>query len=84
MAGRFGLKGSMMQYNDFRWSPMLGCDAARISMVDAQNQEHFAIIAADVPGSVYRERRRKALEAIEAPIRNGRDPGEVAVSTDAG
>jgi len=28
----------MMQYNEFRfWSPMLGCDAAGISMVDAQN-----------------------------------------------
>lgn len=70
----------MAGYREFRfWSPLLGCDAARISMVDAQNQEHFAIIAADAPGSVYRERRQKACEAIDAAISAGRDPGEVLV-----
>jgi hypothetical protein len=43
-------------------------------MVGQHNQEYFAIIAADVLGSVYREQRRKACEAIEDTIVRGRDP----------
>jgi hypothetical protein len=33
-----------------------------------EGAEYFTIIAADVPGSVYHERRRKPCEAIEAAI----------------
>jgi hypothetical protein len=73
------------------WSPILGCDAARISMVippstpgrprdPREGAEYFTIIAADVPGGVCRERRRKAREAIEDAIARGLDPGEVRCS----
>jgi hypothetical protein len=44
--------------------------------VGQHDQEYFAIIAADVLGSVYREQRRKACEAIEDAIVRGLDPGE--------
>ena len=57
----------MPRRHEFRfWSPILGCDAARICMVippstpgrprdPREGAEYFTIIAADVPGSVYRE-----------------------------
>ena len=85
----------MPRRHEFRfWSPILGCGAARISMVippstpgrprdPREGAEYFTIIAADVPGSVYRERRRKACEAIEDAIARGLDHGEVIVSDDA-
>ena len=83
----------MPRRHEFRfWSPILGCDTARILMVippsapgrprdPREGAEYFTIIAADVPGSVYRERRRKACEAIEDAIARGMDPGEASVMT---
>lgn len=68
-----------MRPAEFRfWSPTLGVDAARISMVGAQNQEYFAIIEADVPGSVYRWRRSVTRAIIEDAIRRQCPPGNVA------
>jgi hypothetical protein len=49
----------MPRYGEFRfWSPMLGRDAARISMVGRDNQEYFAIVEADVPDIGNAGRRR--------------------------
>ena len=59
------------------WSPMLGCEAERISMVDARGQEFFMIIPADTPGKALREARAKAIEAITAAIETGLSAGEV-------
>lgn len=67
-----------MPYSEFRfWSPMMGCEAIRISMPGKQQgTEYFRIIPA-ADGRRYRERRDEALDLIELAIRSGLDPGEV-------
>lgn len=59
------------------WSPMLGCDAVRLSMVDDRGGEFFKIIPVDAPGQPYRTARDAALDAIENAIAAGAQPGEV-------
>lgn len=58
------------------WSPILGQDAARISMANERGHEHFSIIADD-GGKRFVEAREKALDRIAAAIERGMDPGEV-------
>lgn len=66
----------MIHYREFRhWSPMLGCNAARIMMADQWGQEYFAIVKAESPG--YRDRRDDAVIAITRAIECGFEPGEV-------
>jgi hypothetical protein len=79
----------MAGYHEFRfWSPMLGCEAVRLSVTGGAaaaqfhgrgvvTQEYFAIIPADELGRKYRDRRNAALAAIDAAIAEGREPGEV-------
>jgi hypothetical protein len=68
----------MKSYHEFRhYSPQMDCVASRISMVGAGNQEYFAIIRADEPGSRYRKRRQKACAAIDEAMTGGAEPGEV-------
>lgn len=68
------------------WSPMLGCDATRLSMTDARGGEFFKIIpvqsgvALDRDGKRvprYRVDRDAALDAIEDAVASGQEPGEV-------
>jgi hypothetical protein len=74
----------MKSYHSFPfYSPLLDCMAARISMVGPHNQEYFAIIRADEPGSRYRKRRQKACAAIDEAIASGAEPGEVTLDLDA-
>lgn len=61
------------------WSVVAGCRVARVSMADDRGGEHYAILDAEMRGKDYRERRARALEAIEASIADGNDPGQVYV-----
>lgn len=63
------------------WSPILGANAARLSMFNAQGQEFFMII--EVPDSTkqLRAAREDALDAISEAIALGLQPGEVKVMT---
>ena len=68
----------MPGYREFRfYSPQLDTEAARLSMVDGQGREYFAVIDAG-SGRGYRERREAALSRIEDAIMAGEPPGEVA------
>lgn len=67
-------------YSEYRfWSPMLGGDAARISMVDDRGGEFYQIIDAEGRGSTYRARREAAIEVIAQAIEMGLAPGQVMV-----
>jgi hypothetical protein len=78
-------------YQEYRhWSPLMGCEAARLSIVGgdkaveihgegARTAEWYAIISADVAGRKYREARTAALDAIEEAIAEGEPPGEVTL-----
>jgi hypothetical protein len=70
----------VVAYREFRfWSPMLGANAARISVPDERNAEHFAIIVAN-SGKELREARSRALDAIMAHIEAGYAAGEVNIN----
>lgn len=65
-------------YREFRfWSPVLGRDAARVSVV-GPGGEYFSIIPMDGTGKQNRETRNAALDLIADAIEQGREPGEVA------
>lgn len=57
------------------WSPLLGCEAARVSVADEHGGEFWAIVPAG--GKGWRERRDIAVERLSAAIEAGRAPGEV-------
>lgn len=66
------------RYSEFRfWSPLLGCEAVRLSMVDELGGEFYRIMAR---GSAreWRATREEALDDLAAAIAVGREPGEVA------
>ena len=82
----------MSGYHEYRyWSPTLGGDAVRLSMVDKRGGEFYRIILVssgfvrDDDGkrvSRYRVERDRALDAIEDAVRRsdqhgGDEPGEV-------
>lgn len=64
------------------WSPALGGYAWRISMPNAHGHELFMIVD-DGTGRERRARKAAALEAIQAAIERGDQPGEVRVPADA-
>jgi len=66
----------MTAYEFDFWSPILGCDATRISMTDRAGHEYFAIVKRDYDAQFYRD-RKVAIEKIEKAIEAGLDPGEV-------
>lgn len=67
-----------MAYSEFRFfSPVMDCDAIRISMQGKQpGTEFFRIIRVE-DGRRYRERRDEALHLIQLAIDAGLEPGEV-------
>lgn len=67
-----------MPFTEFRfYSPVMDCEAVRLSMPgNIPGQEYFRIIPA-ADGRRYRERRDEALAMIELAIRSGLEPGEV-------
>ena len=73
----------MAVYQQLRsWSPTRGGYVWRISMPDAHFKELYMIID-DGSGKERRARRAAALEAIQAAVERGDDPGEVRVPADA-
>lgn len=58
------------------WSPIFGCDAVRLSMVDSRGSEFFKVVAAP-EGKAYRQMREDVLDEIEAAVLRGDEPGEV-------
>ena len=59
------------------WSPTLGCEVSRISMVDKNGDEYFVTIPRE-SGRQFREAKDKALDALEEAIGDDtRGPGEV-------
>ena len=70
----------MSVYREYTfWSPVLGDAAARLSMPDDHGLEYFAIVRRPSNGREWREARADALQAIEAAILRGDQPGEVKV-----
>lgn len=68
-------------YQELRfWSATLGGNACRLSLVDGRGAEFFAIVPRDVSARAWRERKQKALEAIEDAIALGAEPGEIFVA----
>ena len=69
------------------WSPVLGCQAARVSAFDRYGGEHFAVIAQGAGGRANREVRFRALELVERAAAQGslgaRDPGPVRIEMEA-
>ena len=73
----------MTIYHEYRhYSPLTDSEMVRVSMVGRQNQEYFSIIAAEPSGKAYRERRDKALDALEEAIDRGDPPGHYEVQSD--
>lgn len=69
----------MSTYQEVRfWSPTLGCDAARVSMVDDRGGEHYCIVPR-VTGKEWRDLRASALEQVMEHIAWGNEPGLVDV-----
>lgn len=65
------------RYNELSfYSPLLDADACRLSVVDANGGEHFAIVPIE-EGKSWRMARSKALGYIVDHIEAGHDPGEV-------
>lgn len=64
------------------WSPTLGCEAARISLVDGdRGGEYWRVVPVDVERDGKRLRwsewRAEVLEDLTAAIEAGAEPGEV-------
>ncbi|MDE2439741.1 MAG: hypothetical protein KGP14_01860 [Betaproteobacteria bacterium] len=60
------------------WSPLMGCEASRISAFDERGGEFFMIISAE-EGATYRHAKQAAAEAIDLAISLGLPPGEVVL-----
>lgn len=67
-----------MNHSEFTsWSPTYGCEVARISVVNANNEEYFAIIPTDPPKGRFRDLRNKAVDKLNEAIGLGIEPGEI-------
>ena len=62
------------------WSPMLGENSVRLSVPDDHGREVFMILPMPTSGKAWRDEREEALQAIEAAIMRGDEPGEVRIS----
>ena len=68
-----------MTYNEFKfWSPLLGADAARLSMADEAGSEYWMIVPNN-GGKAYRDKKLSALDAISTAIQIGLEPGRVTI-----
>lgn len=66
-----------MSYSEFRFfSPIMDCEAIRLSMPGPHGGEFFRVVRAE-DGRRYRERRDEALSLIQMAIDAGLEPGEV-------
>lgn len=70
----------MSGYHEFRaYSTLHDCDMVRLSMFDQRGAEYFSMIPA-VARVRYRERRNRAIEAIDYAIEQKMEPGMVITS----
>lgn len=69
----------MSGFQEIRYySPVLGCEAARLSMFDHNGSEFFIMLPVKT-GKAWREDKMKAVEKIaDAMEQDGAVPGEVA------
>jgi hypothetical protein len=58
------------------YSPLMGCEAVRLSMVDARGGEFYRIVPRS-DGKAWRDVRDRELDLIEDAIAGGAEPGEV-------
>lgn len=71
----------MATYAEFDfWSPTLGAEAARLSMVNEAGEEFYAIVERS-EGREWRQRKDRALEALTTAIDAGMEPGQYAWRT---
>lgn len=64
-------------YHEFRsYSPLHDCEMVRISVFNERGAEYWMGIPVTAPKK-YRERRDKALEAIDYAIEHKLEPGQV-------
>lgn len=69
------------QYQERRfYSVMLGAKASRLSVPDANRDEHFAIVPMNGTGRENRELRARVLEQLAAHVARGEEPGEVEIN----
>lgn len=69
----------MTQYVELRnYSALHDAEMVRLSMADGHGREFFMMLRFD-EGRRWRDRRRKALDDIQAAIDLGCEPGEVRV-----
>lgn len=61
------------------WSVVLSAQAERISVPDANSDEHYAVVPMDGTGKQNRERRKQVLEQLAQHVEEGKPPGEVEV-----
>jgi hypothetical protein len=58
------------------WSPILGADAVRLSMVNERGEEYHCIIER-LEGSAWKAAKTEACEALQQAIDEGVKPGEI-------
>lgn len=74
----------MSTYSMFRyWSITYGMHVARIAMKNEHGDELFTIVPQDGSGAHNRSQRTKALEALEAALATGQEPGRVWLEGEA-
>lgn len=67
-----------MQYRSWRhWNIVMGCTATRLSTSDDRGNEFFVLVRQNQTGKQNKLLRNVALDAIEAHIEMGGEPGEV-------
>jgi len=67
-----------MRYASYpHWNIVLGCKAVRLSTSDHVGHEFFSIVPQDGTGRQNKARREQALDALEAYLQAGGEPGEV-------
>lgn len=68
----------MASYTLFRfWSITYGMHVARIAVRNEHGDELFVIVPQDGSGARNRAQRTKALEALDAALATGHEPGRV-------
>jgi len=58
---------------------MMGERAVRLSVADDHGREFFMLVPRPTGGRAWRDERDEMLQAIEAAIERGDEPGEVKV-----
>lgn len=72
-----------MQYTMFRyWSVTEGMHVARLAARNAHGDELYVLVPQSGSGAQNRAQRAKGLEALEAALEEGHEPGRVIVESE--